>query len=89
MKETVNCGFWLSISFKKLGLKSFTEYQHSKLIILIICSDPNSISHKPNLKKLDQSQRKIHTQNQRNAKTKKHNNKSKNEDFVAERDTCT
>ena len=83
MKETVNCGFWLSISFKKLGLKSFTEYQHSKLIILIICSDPNSISHKPNLKKLDQ------TQNQRNAKTKKHNNKSKNEDFVTEGDTCT
>ena len=77
MKETVNCGFWVSISFKKLGLKSFTEYQHSKLIILIICSDPNSISHKPNLKKLDQSQRKIHTQNQRNTKTKKNNNKSK------------
>ena len=48
MKETVNCGFWVSISFKKLGLKSFTECQHSKLIILIICSDPNSISHKPN-----------------------------------------
>ena len=48
MKETVNSGFWVSISFKKLGLKSFTEYQHSKLIILIICSDPNSISHKPN-----------------------------------------
>lgn len=54
MKETVNCGFWVSISFKKLGLKSFTECQHSKLIILIICSDPNSISHKQNQTKPNQ-----------------------------------
>lgn len=72
MKETVDCGFWVSISFKKLGLKSFTECQHSKLIILIICSDPNSISHKQNQtkpKNLDQSQRKIHT------KSKKHEDK--------------
>ena len=92
MKETVNCGFWVSISFKKLGLKSFTEYQHSKLIILIICSDPNSISHKLNKtkpKKFRPKPKKDTHKIKETRRQKIHNNKSKNEDFVTERDTCT
>ena len=75
MKETVNCGFWVSISFKKLGLKSFTEYQHSKLTILIICSDPKSISHKPNKTKPKKIRPK--PKKDTHTKSKKHEDKKK------------